>query len=158
MLGRRMSAVFSISATRRIWVRRTRGSVRDQRTHGRATTDLDRSEAGTVAGGHVLVAGVHGVRAGQLAELLVHVVRSGARVVTEPDAEVLDLQRLLLRDLGRVQESQWARRCWEEGATTRTTLTATTSPVVFLTLRSLRRKYQKRDFATTSLGAKMRMR
>lgn len=40
----------------------------------------------------------------------------------------------------------------------RTTLTATTSPVAFLTLRSLRRKYQKRDLATTSLGAKMRIR
>lgn len=40
----------------------------------------------------------------------------------------------------------------------RTTLTATTSPVAFLTLRSLRKKYQKRDLATTSLGAKILMR
>ena len=45
-----------------------------------------------------------------------------------------------------------------EASERRTTLTATTSPVAFLTLRSLRRKYQKRDLATTSLGAKMRIR
>jgi len=34
----------------------------------------------------------------------------------------------------------------------------TISPVDFLTLRSFMRKYQKRDLATTSFGAKMRMR
>jgi len=32
------------------------------------------------------------------------------------------------------------------------------SPFAFLILRSLPRKYQNRDLATTSLGAKMRMR
>lgn len=40
----------------------------------------------------------------------------------------------------------------------RTTFKLTSSPAAFLTLRSLRRKYQKRDLATTSLGAKMRIR
>ena len=34
----------------------------------------------------------------------------------------------------------------------------TISPLAFLTLRALPRKYQNRDFATTSFGAKMRMR
>lgn len=34
----------------------------------------------------------------------------------------------------------------------------TISPLAFLTFLSFIRKYQKRDLATTSLGAKMRMR
>lgn len=34
----------------------------------------------------------------------------------------------------------------------------TISPFAFFTLRSLPRKYQNRDFATTSLGAKIRIR
>ena len=34
----------------------------------------------------------------------------------------------------------------------------TISPLAFLTFFSFIRKYQKRDLATTSLGAKMRMR
>jgi hypothetical protein len=40
----------------------------------------------------------------------------------------------------------------------RTWFRLTTSPLAFLTLRSRPRKYQKRDLATTSFGAKMRMR
>ena len=60
---------------------------------------MDRPETGTVAGSHVLVQRLDGVRTGELAELLVHVVCARARVVAEPDAEVLHLQRLLLRDL-----------------------------------------------------------
>jgi hypothetical protein len=39
-----------------------------------------------------------------------------------------------------------------------TWFTDTISPLAFLILRSLPRKYQNRDLATTSLGAKMRMR
>ena len=39
-----------------------------------------------------------------------------------------------------------------------TSLIVTISPVAFLTLASWRKKYQKRDFATTRFGAKMRMR
>lgn len=60
---------------------------------------MDGAEAGTVAGSHVLVEGLDRVRAGELAELLVHVVRARARVVADPDAEDLDLKRLLLEDL-----------------------------------------------------------
>jgi hypothetical protein len=52
-----------------------------------------------MTGGHVLVEGVDGIGAGQLSEFLVHVVGAGARVVAKPDAEVLDLERLLLVDL-----------------------------------------------------------
>lgn len=48
---------------------------------------------------HILVAGVDSVGTGELTVLLVHVVSSGARVVTKPDTEVLDLEGLLLADL-----------------------------------------------------------
>ena len=48
---------------------------------------------------HVLVKGLDGVGAGELTELLVHVVRAGARVVADPDTKVLDLERLLFVDL-----------------------------------------------------------
>ncbi len=61
--------------------------------------DLDGAGAGAVAGSHVRVAGLNGSVAGQLTVLLVHVVGAGARVVTDPDTEVLDLERLLLVDL-----------------------------------------------------------
>ena len=60
---------------------------------------MDGAEAGTMPGGHVLVEALHGISAREVTELLVHVVRSGARVVSEPDSEVLDLQRLFLVDL-----------------------------------------------------------
>jgi hypothetical protein len=46
-----------------------------------------------------LVQRLDGVGPRHFTELLVHVVCSGARVVTEPDAKVLDLQRAFLVDL-----------------------------------------------------------
>lgn len=61
---------------------------------------MDRPEARTVAGSHVLVKGLDGIRSGKLAVLLVHVVGTGARIVTDPDTEVLDLGGALLVDLG----------------------------------------------------------
>lgn len=60
---------------------------------------MDGAEAGTVTGSHVLVESLNGLGAAHLTELLVHVVGTGARVVAEPDAEVLDLQGTLLVDL-----------------------------------------------------------
>ena len=60
---------------------------------------MDRPEAGTVAGSHVGVEGVDGICSGQLTVLLVHVVRAGTRVVSDPDAKVLDLKRVLLVEL-----------------------------------------------------------
>jgi hypothetical protein len=62
-------------------------------------TYVDRPETSTVPGSHVLVQRLHGVCTGELTELLVHVVRSGARVITQPDTKVFDLQGLLLVDL-----------------------------------------------------------
>ena len=60
---------------------------------------MDRPETGTVAGSHILVERLDGVRPGEFTDLLVHVVRARARVVAYPDTEVLDLQRLLLVNL-----------------------------------------------------------
>ena len=62
-------------------------------------TYVNGPEAGTVAGSHVRVEGLDGIGSRHLAVLLVHVVGAGARVVTDTDAEVLDLQRSLLVDL-----------------------------------------------------------
>lgn len=61
--------------------------------------DVDSPEASAVAGGHVLVEGLDCVGAGHLAVLTVHVVGTRARVVTDPDTEGLDLERVLLVDL-----------------------------------------------------------
>ena len=61
--------------------------------------DLDGAGASAVAGSHVGVASLNSGVAGQLTVLLVHVVGTGARVVADPDTEVLDLEGLLLVDL-----------------------------------------------------------
>lgn len=60
---------------------------------------VDRAEARTMPGSHVLVKTLDCISTGEFTELLVHVVGSGTRVVTEPDTEVLDLQRLGLMNL-----------------------------------------------------------
>lgn len=60
---------------------------------------MDGTEAGTVTSSHVLVQGVDGISSAELTELLVHVVGAGARVVTQPDTEVLDFGGTLLGDL-----------------------------------------------------------
>lgn len=49
-----------------------------------------------MAGGHVTVALSDGSADGHVAVLAVHVVCARPRVVTQPNAEVLDLQRRLL--------------------------------------------------------------
>lgn len=60
--------------------------------------DVDGGESSTVSGSHVLVQGLGSLGTRQSAELLVHVVGAGSRVVSEPDSKVLDLERLLLVD------------------------------------------------------------
>lgn len=60
---------------------------------------MDRPEARTVTSGHILVESLDGIGPGHLTVLLVHVVGAGARVVTDPDTEVLDLERALLVNL-----------------------------------------------------------
>lgn len=61
-------------------------------------TYVNTPESGTMSGGHVLVQSPDGVGAAELSVLLVHVVGAGARIITEPDAKVLDLERTLLVD------------------------------------------------------------
>lgn len=60
---------------------------------------MDRPEASSVARGHVGVKRLNGVGAGHFPVLLVHVVGTGARVVSQPDSEILDLLGVLLVDL-----------------------------------------------------------
>jgi len=48
---------------------------------------------------HVLVQGLNGSGSGKFSVLLVHVVGTRARVVSDPDAEILHLKRPLLKDL-----------------------------------------------------------
>ena len=60
---------------------------------------MDGPEPGTMTGSHVLIQGSNGVGAGHLTVLLVHVVGARARVVADPDTEVLDLGGPLLVDL-----------------------------------------------------------
>jgi len=62
-------------------------------------TYVDRPETSAVTGCHVLVEGIDGLGSGHLAVLLVHVVGTRARVVADPDTEVLDLLRSLLVNL-----------------------------------------------------------
>ena len=82
------------------------GIVNDDETY------VDRPEAGTMPGSHILVEALDGVSTSEFTELLVHVVGAGARVVTEPDAEVLDLQGLLLVNLSEFRPRKKAReRC-----------------------------------------------
>lgn len=110
---------------------------------------MDRPEASTVAGSHVLVKGPDGIGASEFTELLVHVVCARTRVVAEPDTEVLDLQGLLLVDLeinsvhvankGRIAKVSSHSACHLNGckgqhAMILTTLTPKISPLAFLTL------------------------
>jgi len=75
-------------------------AIRQKRHAGRLVgTHVNRPETGTVAGGEVLVHGLDSLASGHLTVLLVHVVSAGARVVTDPDAKVLDLEGVLLVDL-----------------------------------------------------------
>ena len=64
-----------------------------------ASTHVDRSKPGSVPGSEVLVKSLDGTNSGKLSELLVHVVGSRSRVVSEPDTKVLDLEGTLLVDL-----------------------------------------------------------
>ena len=52
-----------------------------------------------MSGSHVLVESLNGICPAHLTVLLVHVVCTGARVVANPDTEVLDLLWALLVDL-----------------------------------------------------------
>lgn len=61
--------------------------------------DLDGAEASAMSRRQILVHGSNGLRAAHLSVLLVHVVRTSARVVADPDTKVLHLQGVALEDL-----------------------------------------------------------
>ncbi len=61
--------------------------------------DLDGVSAGSVLGAHVSVALSDGALGGQVSVFSVHVVCARARVVSQPDGEVLHLQWSSLVDL-----------------------------------------------------------
>ena len=67
---------------------------------------MDRTETCTVTSSHVLVERFHSIGSGHLTEFLVHVVGTRARVVSDPDTEVLDLQGMLLVDLEKRKNQQ----------------------------------------------------
>lgn len=52
-----------------------------------------------MSGSHILVHGLNSICSRHLTVLLVHVVGTRARIVPDPDAEVLDLQGALFADL-----------------------------------------------------------
>ena len=64
-------------------------------------THVDRPEASTVASSHVLVQRLDSIGTREFTELLVDVVGPRARVVANPDTEVLHFERLFLVDLDR---------------------------------------------------------
>lgn len=93
-----MLSLFSISTTLRI-CREIIIRMWSLSEGSGCVTYVDGTETGAVTGSHVLVEGLNSVGAAHLTELLVHVVGTGARVVADPDTEVLDLEGTLLLDL-----------------------------------------------------------
>jgi len=61
-------------------------------------TYVNTPESSTMSSGHILVQPVDSFCPAHLSVLLVHVVGTGARIISDPDAEVLDLERSLLVD------------------------------------------------------------
>lgn len=61
--------------------------------------DLDSVRASTMTSAHIPVALRDGITNGQITVFAVHVVRTRTRIVTQPDAKVLDLGRRTLVDL-----------------------------------------------------------
>jgi hypothetical protein len=50
-------------------------------------------------GSHVLVESFYGIGSGHLTVFLVHVVGAGSRIIADPNAKVLDLERAFLVNL-----------------------------------------------------------
>jgi len=68
-------------------------------SHNSSADDLDRAEAATMTASHLRVHLIDGASQGQIPVLAVHIVGTGARVVLDPDAVVLDDVTVLLGDL-----------------------------------------------------------
>ena len=66
-------------------------------------THMNRPETGSMSGSHVLIQSLNGICSRHLPVLLVHIVRAGAGIVSDPDTKVLNLQWAFLKDLGYCQ-------------------------------------------------------
>jgi hypothetical protein len=97
-------------------------------------TYMNRPEPRTMPSSHILIEALDGVRTCQFTVFLVHVMCTRTRVVTEPDTEVLDLQRLLFVDLKNGQSQTLAS--WMAARDLQTILTPIISPLAFLTFFS----------------------
>lgn len=64
------------------------------------TNDLDGTETSTVTSSHVHVQALNSFDTAHRTELLVHVMSTRTRIITQPNTEVLDLHGLLLADDG----------------------------------------------------------
>jgi hypothetical protein len=62
--------------------------------------DVNSVETSTMLSSQILVASDNSIRASQFTIFLVHVVGSRARVISDPETKILDLRRLLFKDLG----------------------------------------------------------
>jgi hypothetical protein len=67
---------------------------------------VNRAEASTMPGSHILVHALDSVCTAKVTVLLVHVVRAGTRVIAEPDTKVLDFEGLLFVDLENAQQGR----------------------------------------------------
>ena len=66
-------------------------------------THVNRPEASAMPGSHILVQALDGISPGEFTILLVHIMGSRTRVVSEPDAKVLDFERFLFVNLNHVR-------------------------------------------------------
>lgn len=71
---------------------------------GSGLDDLDVASHGSVSAGHIVVHLTDGTVEGDISVLLVHVVGAASASVAQPNSEVLDLGRVLLEDLGDIED------------------------------------------------------
>lgn len=122
-------------------------------------TNMNRPKSSSVPCRHVLVERIDRFRPWHLSVFLVHIMCARSRVVSDPNAKVLNLLRAFLVDL-------CISKCYSPFSTLlpelraeymrqHTTLRFMISPFDFLTFRNFIKKYQNLDLATTALGAKI---
>ena len=66
-------------------------------------THVNRPEASAMPGSHILVQALDGISPGEFTILLVHIMGSRTRVISEPDAKILDFERFLFVNLNHVR-------------------------------------------------------
>ena len=66
------------------------------------TDNMDGASTSAMASTHITIARSDGSSCGELTVLAVHVVSTRTRIITQPDTEVLDRIRMLLRNLHKI--------------------------------------------------------